>query len=249
MAVFQVEHWTFPSKKAVLARLQQCLHTHPEGAPLEGDDGQLLRALLDRHPSADEKLSGGCAYLTVGRDSFGGRNFRIVRPDGSVEPFAFRKTVITNNPKAEYRQRTKRAFRQEVTDQTQKVKSDAVGTNCPVSGLPLEWATTDVDHVGEEFAALLNRFLGEEGLVLGDLEHHEEESGDMYRLADRGLASRWIPWHAQHAKLVAKHRDAHRMKGGSSVRPLDQTYLTGSTKMQPVTQPIIPADIPEADWL
>ncbi len=249
MALFQVGHWTFPSKKALLARLQQCLHSHPEGEPLEGENGQLLRALLDRHPSADEKLKEGCAYLTVGRDSFGGRNFRIVRPDGTQEPFAFRKTVISCNPKTEYRQRTKRAFRQEVTAQTQQVKADAVGSLCPVSGLPLEWAVTDVDHVGEEFTPLLNRFLRQQGLALGDLEHEESESGDLFHLTDRALAALWALWHAQHAKLVAKHRDAHRQKNGSSIKPLAQTYLTGSPKMQPVTRSVIPAPIPDTDWL
>lgn len=232
MAVFTVARWTYPSKKVLLAHLQALLHGTPEDTLLVGDDAELLHALILRHPKAEEKIGGGVKGFVVGRDTFGGRQFRVARYDGTQEPFAYRKTVTRPNPQQEHRQRVNNAFRQEVSDQTQAVKHAAVGSMCPLSSARLVLSTTDVDHIGPPFIELVGLFLAQEGLVRSSILLTENKEGDRLFLADRPVADRWREFHRAKAELQAIHRDAHRSKDGATIKPLDQTYLRGSVRMQ-----------------
>jgi hypothetical protein len=246
MARFQVGRWVFPSKKALVEKLQRCLHRVPPGSFVEGEEGEILALLLESHPHAQEKIGCGIRGVVVGRDSFGGFNYQVVRTDGSQEPFSYRKTISAYNPEAERRQRIKRALRQEVADQTQEIKREAVGTKCPESGLLLEWDKTDVDHAGRGFAGLVQDFLAEQALDLLDIQIEENDAGDMFYLVDRGFAELWQRWHRRKASLRALHRDSHRTKEGATIRPLDQTYLKGSAKL---ATPVLEDQDEDLSWV
>ncbi len=231
MAEFRVDRWTFPSKKALLKRLQERLHQDPPGTTIEGEDGELLKALVKGHPWATELIGVGVRDIVVGRDSFGGSNYQVVRIDGSQEVFSYRKTITKYDPVKEHRQRVRRAFVSAVTEQTQAVKTAAEGGTCPVSGLRLDREVIDVAHEGPGVTSLMQDFLASEGSDWANVAVRENDAGDMVFLVDEGLADRWRQWHRTHAQLRALHRDARRAKGGAKIKPLNQTYLKGSIKL------------------
>lgn len=232
MAMFQLEGFTFPSKKALHLRLQQCLHRVPVGALVDGEDGEILKLLVQRHRAADELIGCGLVGVVVGTDSYGGSNFQALRSDGTQVAFSYPKTIYAISPETDYKSRVNRAFRYETLEQIKDFKRKAIedGQVCPRSGVVLQWGTTDVDHIGKEFAELREEFLKQEGLDILTVQFQDNPSADSCSLVDRELAARWIAWHGQHAQLVALHRDAHRTKDGAHARPLNDTYLKGSPK-------------------
>lgn len=233
--MIQIGDRKFSFKREALDYFQRVLHETPLDEAVSPEAQELLIALLRRHPNVKSKLGSGVLQITVGRNSYGGRNFQILRTDGTLEPFSYKKAIVEYNPAADLRRRVTQAFRQEVLDQTQAIKSAAIGTLCPLSGHCLEWEIIDVDHIGKDFADILQEFLLIKKTTLEELDYTESSSGDIFLLKNRALASEWRTWHETHSQLQAVHRDAHRSKEGFRIQPLHQTYLTGSQRLNPKT--------------
>lgn len=80
----------------------------PRFAPLHA----LLEDVLDLHPRAEEKRSGGIAHFRIVPLN-GGRETQIVRPDGSIEVFSWLKCLGMVSA----RQEMMSAYREAVDDQ------------------------------------------------------------------------------------------------------------------------------------
>jgi hypothetical protein len=87
-----IGRWTFPTKKAALAEVRRVLHNSVPYEMLEGDDYELILALVKLHRNADEKLAGGCIGIRVQWNCVPGyapaRGFHIVRAGGTTMEFS-----------------------------------------------------------------------------------------------------------------------------------------------------------------
>ena len=239
--MFQLDRWSFPTKKILYERLQDLLGRTPPETILTGEDKDLLIALARTHYHKEELIGPGIQGIIVGKNEFGYRGFEVLRVDGTRQPWSFKKAIYP--PETGIGgwsiSSIRSAFRAEVSDQTQayKTKVIAQGKMCPISGHALSWDTTDIDHV-LPFSDLLKDFLKQHGLTLNQVEVFQEPgNAGAHRLVDRNLADVWSAWHKEHAELRALWRDAHRSKEGQVIRPLQETRLTGSKKRVTVFDP------------
>jgi hypothetical protein len=230
MAPFKIGTWNFSSKKILQERLQQCLHNNPIGFVVLGEDGEILKCLVQRHRYAEELIGPGLLGVVIGTDSYGGSNFQALRIDGTCQAFSYIKALSNQNPLTDKRNRINRAFRNEIHSQIVEFKTKATCKEQSCSGMLMFWETLDVDHVDKSFAQIRNDFLEYEGLSLDEVMYKEDEDSDSTSLVDRSLAKRWFDWHKKEAVLVALHRDEHRKKDGAQITPLTETYLKGSPK-------------------
>jgi hypothetical protein len=90
--------YTFSTKAAAVAFTRGILHGYKAEQRVNHADSFFLRALLELHPSAVEKIGVGAAYFTVEADRyFGTFHFQIHRTDGSSVDFSFVKCLQTEN--------------------------------------------------------------------------------------------------------------------------------------------------------
>ena len=59
MAEFSVGRWTFASKKELKEKLQKLLYESPTGTRLEGEDEELMHALVLLHPHVQDVVGCG----------------------------------------------------------------------------------------------------------------------------------------------------------------------------------------------
>ena len=95
----------FPTKAAAIARCQEILHSYPgqpgsgAGQPQEVTDPAhetFLKALIKRHPEAEDKIGDGVAGFKVQVNPEGTGNtrcFYVIRRDGTSVDFRFRSCL------------------------------------------------------------------------------------------------------------------------------------------------------------
>jgi hypothetical protein len=222
--------------------LQDLLYRTPIGQEVFGIEGEILKDLVAGHYHADQLVGCGVQTIKVEANAFGYKGFEVVRVDGSQQAWSFHHAIYP--PKTGDHDMAlaaiRSAFRAEIYDQVSAFKSAVVGKGgrCPVSGKPLLWETTDVDHV-QPFAELLQEFLQEIGVSMPSVEVQQIQGGlaGAYKLSNQAFAQRWREWHQRKAVFQALWRDAHRCKEGHQIQPLDETRLTGSRKRYQICNP------------
>ncbi len=230
MPEFSVGRWTFPSKKSLIEKLRMLLYGTPVGDRITGEDEELLKALVHRHPSSKELIGCGMEGIVIGRSSYGSPQYRVLRTNGVTEAFSYKKT-ITHSPVSEHRWKVRQAFREAVHHEVTAVKWAAEGKRCSYSGEIMTGGRIDVDHVGEGFAKIMDRFLEARCLTIPEVEYVETGVGDTYEIADRELMIAWVKFHKENALLVPVFRGAHRKRHYPGAQPLDETLLPGSKRV------------------
>lgn len=86
--------WHFETQAQALAYVKKILNSQPLKTPITGVDiDSLLRALLELHPRAVEKMGAGVQHFTVEPARHGTRCFYITRVDGTRTDFSYLKCV------------------------------------------------------------------------------------------------------------------------------------------------------------
>jgi hypothetical protein len=183
---------------------KQMLAGYVIGDIVEGDDAAFLRALIERHPEADEKIGVGIHYFFIGPNDAGSyHGFRICRVDGTVIDFSYRACVTGRSPAASTSAR--RAMRHAIVQQILDFRS----THPPVCAVTGRALTPDVMHIDHQepntFAVLVERFLALNCLTIDDVK--SESCGEGCMLSDRDFAARWAAYHQRHAKLRVVHKN------------------------------------------
>ncbi|KAI3925704.1 hypothetical protein MKX01_003263 [Papaver californicum] len=87
-----------PSENDILdmvSSLQNILYKYPIGHSLNEDEKSTLISALRFHPRGNEKLGSGLREIKVGyHPKYNSRCFNVVRTDGTVEDFSYRKCVF-----------------------------------------------------------------------------------------------------------------------------------------------------------
>lgn len=78
----------FKKRGDAVAHLNDMLHRYDLGDKVSADDAVILRAALDRHPDAHDKVGCGITHFTVRTADFGTRCFWLNRTDGTTEKFS-----------------------------------------------------------------------------------------------------------------------------------------------------------------
>lgn len=211
MAPFTIGEQTFPTKKAATEEVNRILHGCPTGTALSGGDYTLIRALLDLHPSAAEKIGLGVLGIWVGDSGeYGSRCFHAVRADDSDIDFSKNECLNPSSKRADITA----ALRWEVQDQLDVVRNQTWYPACELCGkVIITIDEVDVDHADTSFATLRDRLVhscgGWDSARLGV----ENDGATRLRLVNRRVAQIWQMYHQTNARLRPLHRACHRGLG------------------------------------
>ena len=192
-----------PTTKAkIRERAKAILAASDPGDVIRGLDRAFLRALLDRHPNACEKIGPGVRSIRVrAADSpYGpGKCFEVVRKDGTREDFSYLKCLGDRNAERDRYE----AFRHAVRDQIEDARAHAFARpgprKCPVTGESVTPATSHVDHAKPwTFKRLVETFLRKRSLAVLDVALTGDE---VKRIADEKLRAAWCAFHRRRATL------------------------------------------------
>jgi hypothetical protein len=222
-----IGRWTFPTKKAALAEVRRVLHNSVPYEMLEGDDYELILALVKLHRNADEKFTGGCIGIRVQWNCVPGyapaRGFHIVRADGTTMEFSIYCGPLDQQDTEAKRRwaRLTQAARYAVVPTTQAYKDRRFGGGpiaiCDVTGQILGWDDAVVDHAPPwPFRRILNDWLSERGVppVIEQRYHFEFAPDD---------AAAFRAFHDERARLRLIDKDENMRLGAHRAERSDDS--------------------------
>lgn len=203
---------TFPTKKSLQDEIKRILHQSPLDQKLEGDDYKLIRALLDRHPQAEQKVGCGVRSIFVVKfPPYCSCGFELVRIDGSRTDFSYLQCL---NPESKLT-RLKRACRYAVSDDIIAFRDDFFRRGqsaCEISGRFVDLNTYNVDHAPPmTFKNIFEAFLSEYGINVDKIVL--SYGGDGSTTCDIGhpaIRDLWINFHRKYANLRILHIETHQ---------------------------------------
>lgn len=174
-------------------------------------DAMFVRALLQRHPSVQEKIGRGVRHIEVRLNKHNGkanRGFWIVRTDGSELEFSWLECL---KPTA-HRNKVYNAMRAAVQDDVYEFKrrqfTGVKTVKCALTGAVIGMTDADVHHE-PPFKQLVDEFVqGKFDDVQVDDGHSSAQFGD--RLVDECFIERWRKYHDEKAGLRIVKRESHQ---------------------------------------
>ncbi|WP_440058655.1 DCL family protein [Pseudomonas fragariae (ex Marin et al. 2024)] len=83
----------FAKRGDAVAHLTAMLHRYDVGDRVNADDSVILRAALENHPKAAEKIGDGITDFSVRSADFGTKCFWVNRFDGTTEKFSIKASI------------------------------------------------------------------------------------------------------------------------------------------------------------
>jgi hypothetical protein len=208
-----IDGWTFTTKAAVREHCRNIVKSYLDGALVSADDDLFLRALISRHPDADQKTGPGILGFTVATDPIWHktRGFVLLRTDGTFTDFSYYQCIAAASPEKDIYS----ALRNAVSKQIIHFKRETFSTNrqilCPYTGILLSPDNCHVDHKAPKtFKRLVAQWLNDSQLSLADIQvtpHADNQYAN--DLADDSQSFKWQDFHAVHAELRLISRKAN----------------------------------------
>lgn len=83
----------FERKGDAVTYLKNMLHRYNVGDKVSIADAVILRAALEHHPKAVEKIGCGVTHFSVRTADFGTKCFWVNRPDGTTDKFSITGSI------------------------------------------------------------------------------------------------------------------------------------------------------------
>ncbi|MEZ4614736.1 MAG: DCL family protein [Caldilineaceae bacterium] len=198
----------FATKKDLLTRVRQILHSYKDGQTLNMFDLAFIGDLLNNHPQAEQKIGCGISSIFVKQNPVfhGNRGFWIRREDGTQTDFSFMECLSPSSQK----KKVLSAFRAAVEPFTFAFKqqffdslADGIAT-CDYTGQVLTFVGSHVDHKPPNtFEKIFSDFIDNEDLDIAKIELLGGAQDNLIQdeIADPTIKDRWITFHNQQAEL------------------------------------------------
>lgn len=214
---FTVAGRFFASALVLKSHVREVIERAPLDTPMVGEDADLFRDLIDRHPRASIVIGSGIASIYIGSGAVRAseRSLYVLRTDGSREAVSWNKCISGENR----RTITTFAFRHAVRDQTNAARREGVngGARCAITGEKLEAGDIHVDHV-PPFIDRLTAFLGGRGLAIEGVLTRPIVGGGGHELEDAILESDWKEYHRTSGTLRIISVAAHKVVTSEQAR-------------------------------
>jgi hypothetical protein len=201
----------FATKKQIGEAVYQVLHAGDLGRKLAGDEHELVRALLDRHPTAEQKIGCGVVALYVRKGSHGTRCFWLRRSDGTETDFSYRECLTPTTHRTKVMAAMRHAVADQIIDFKRRAFCTSVKVPCAVSGQLLGPDDCDVDHHEPTFREIVDAFFGATGWsaeTVHVMPSVDGRLGDV--LADANLAEIWKGFHFSRARFRIVEKKINR---------------------------------------
>lgn len=206
--MYKLFNTTFKTKAEIQSYCRGLLERTPEAQHLVGEALGVMIELVG-HRAGGKKLIKEIKSIFVRRNSFGtAKAFYILYTDSSINDFSYIKAIrdisLTSEP---YKPTTdilanfKTAMRVEIRRQMAdfKIREFPRVKTCAISGEPLVWAETHVDHYPVPFDDILWEFCQDRDIRIADIQLID--MGEFYELSDPFLSEDWRLFHLDRAGL------------------------------------------------
>jgi hypothetical protein len=211
----------FATKTEAIAHFRSMLHRYDFVSVISDEDTAALRALLERHPTYEQKCGCGIAGFTIIPAPYGYRGFEILRTDGTTTDFSYLKCI---NAPPTAREQLHKALRREVGPDIAEARqkyftkhANAEGrVPCALTDALITIDEAHADHAPPyTFYVLVTTFLTARKIIPNEsllTPPADNQFGRM--LCDRDLAADWIAFHHElaHLRIVASDENVRRAK-------------------------------------
>lgn len=192
----------YPTQRELQQEVSALLRRYRAPYRLEHNEAALMMDLLERHPSAEQKIGCGVRAIWILSNGKFGNGYYVERTDGSWEDFSYKQCLrpFTHASKCKF------AFRRAIDPQVNAVKKQVFPLpgaviSCPITGDAIVWETSHVDHEPPyTFAALLEQYMAWRGLTFDEIILDDPVDG-IGSVLPPALSADWASWHAEHAVL------------------------------------------------
>jgi hypothetical protein len=187
-------------KTKAQARCRAIVAATADGHAVTGaEDVEFLLWLLDRHPSAADKIGQGVTGFTVQTVEMGTRAFILHRVDGTSTDFSYYKCITAPDNIALVRKAMRRAVADQVIEFKQ-VSANVAPLVCAITGEPLSWESAHVDHASPVFIALADEWSSRLG-GYSSIDLSSAVDGQIGRTLTIADAESWSVFHRANAHL------------------------------------------------
>ena len=206
---YVVDGRSFTSQKQLVEHIRGVFRRHRPGSVLNGSDFTFVRALLERHPRAREKVSSGVQAIRVEWNPVWNNQpmFVVVRTDGTETDFSFWKCVRPRPRIADFHDACRTAVVDDILsfkrEYFTKQANEAGQVQCPLTGRWLSWHDGHVDHMPPwTFRWIVRTFLERERIDPAVIQIDGFADGEILkRFADASLSERFRRFHNRLARL------------------------------------------------
>lgn len=204
----------FDSKAAAKNFVRSIVNAYADDERIyDREHDAFLRALIQLHPEASEKIGVGVSYFTIKHDDKTGktRHFLITRLDHSTADFSWHCCIDGRD----WRKETLQTLRDAVADQVIAFRNsvfDAGNVKCAITNKPLSVENADIDHEPPlTFIRLVEEWLASREIQLTDVKlGPSRDLQVIYEFADPELRKSWQDFHHQRAVLRTLSKFANR---------------------------------------
>lgn len=206
---YVVDGHCFTSQKQLVEHIRNIFRRHRPRSVLNGLDFAFVRALLERHPRAREKVGSGVRAVRVEWNPVWNNQpmFVLVRTDGTETDFSFWKCVRPRPWLADLHAACRTAVVEDILSFKREFftrqANEAGQVPCPLTGRWLCWRDGHVDHMPPwTFRRIVRAFLKRERVEPASIQIDGFADGEMLkRFADSSLSERFRRFHKQFARL------------------------------------------------
>jgi hypothetical protein len=199
----------FVTQKSAKEEIQKRLHAAETETPL--DDFEFWMNLLERHPSASDKIGCGVVSFKVTLNRYRQRCLYAIRWDGTPVDFSFLKCLRPSTPKELFAKALRHAVEDQIIAFREAVFSGQETTICPILGKAVTRSQVNVDHEPPwRFETLVQKFSIDEKVDPKTAVAPSVDGELGRRLSDPALEARFREFHKTHAKLRVISEEAHR---------------------------------------
>ncbi|WNZ81627.1 DUF3223 domain-containing protein [Pseudomonas sp. P108] len=197
--MFWLGPFEYKSKKELLDRLKDYLHSAPTGVITNKLAVKKMHLLIAMHSEASRKIGVGIDHFKIVRSVLGaGRGIKLVRTDGSEEGFSYKRCItgVVQSPHGKVCEALRFVVRSQLI-----AFRDALGipVMCSVKGAIItDRKNLHIDHK-EPFWILLERFCHDRQVDLTTLETYA--NGENLALVNQKVSSEFEEYHRLHAAL------------------------------------------------
>lgn len=200
----------FPTQAKLVEHIRKIIAKYPDGWDVDEEDDLFLRALLQRHRDATEKIGKGVHYFTIETEQkYKTRGFWLHRIDGTKTDFSYRMCIRSSS----HREDVLSALREAVSGQMIKFREEVFDGKeyalCPLTNQQLTRQQVHVDHVyPQTFSQLVKDWSAQEEINLDTVPLEKSTDGKIGRKINDAYVVESFQWyHQKHARLqtIEKH--------------------------------------------
>ncbi len=208
--MIEIDSKIFKTKKDTEDFIRTILYKYPLNEPLIGEDLAFVSSLLELHPDKDTKIGAGVSSIITEADSEFNktRHFSIVRVDGTIVDFSFKKCLspVPNEPIKLFRSCARRAVADQALSFRDKFFLENQNSDgnvaCALTGVLINKNNSHIDHIAPAtFDKIVLDFIAINNIDVSKVKFIESLNGIGRVFADNNLKDTFSTYHKNVAML------------------------------------------------